>query len=710
VPHAVGTQEPEQQANSRRYHENALIVLAASLLLMRLHGLGRASPEAGGGVSLATEWAGLYGGLAFAASAYFALTWPPGFSPFEAPLPAAWVAVGWAHLLLLLCAQPSPLRSALRRLMGEGGASWEALRRRWCGWLLIGAFVVVVCGLDESCREGYAYAPLLAGAATLALHHGLIARHPVSHGAAALLLALALHADFLLPSHLPREHVVWGVLALWAGLAASAELRPRWLAPAALAAAAALFLAAVVGHVLYHGPWSPVGWAAMALAGALAAATPLEGRGPLAASEGERWPLLLLLWIPWLVYFAAVGWLGGGAASMEHPWAFLAGTAALLAVAAGARACARHGAPLLAWRPARERVAHRLVRLLCEAGGDLHEGLLWVVSAAAALLLLPRHGVLLPSSELLLAALLWGGLAVCWFLQGRDRPSVGRFALAQLALLALLALLRQQLGLRVTWWSAEYDIWGALALSALLTGGKPWMDRQEPCLRRALHGALILLPAATVLGVILLGLRSEVGLVVLGLHAVFFAYLGRAARTSAYHALSVASAVAFVLLLFSAQLELAVAGAYIIPVGLGVLVLLQLFGADLEVATRNAVRFVVLCALLGSSAYHVLLDPRYPAAFHGLLLILGFAAMGCGSLLRVRLYLWLGLAGILLDLGTIFVRSVAGMERTLRMTIVGSLLLLVGVGIVGGSILYQTRREAVERWLAGVRGRLGMWE
>jgi len=173
---------------------------------------------------------------------------------------------------------------------------------------------------------------------------------------------------------------------------------------------------------------------------------------------------------------------------------------------------------------------------------------------------------------------------------------------------------------------------------------------------------------------------------------------------------AVSGFVAFVLLVFWSKLELRALHAYVVPVGLGILVLLQMFGQRLESETRNRIRLVALLSMLGSTGYYALIDDRYPIAFNLTLVILCLLSMGLGSFLRIRLYLVLGFAGLMVDLGSIVYKMLARMDRSAQMTIVGSLVLVLGAALVFGAIYFKTHQEALTARFEGWRRRLGGWE
>ena len=138
--------------------------------------------------------------------------------------------------------------------------------------------------------------------------------------------------------------------------------------------------------------------------------------------------------------------------------------------------------------------------------------------------------------------------------------------------------------------------------------------------------------------------------------------------------------------------------------------LVWLFGEHLPPPLRNVVRLVTVLAMLGSCGYYALLDNRYPVGFHLTMILLCLAVMALGPLLRVQIYLYFGFAGFATDLVALVVKQFQAFDRSVQMMGIGALLLLLGMAIVGGAILYKTRRNAILAFAARVRTRLGDWE
>ncbi len=114
--------------------------------------------------------------------------------------------------------------------------------------------------------------------------------------------------------------------------------------------------------------------------------------------------------------------------------------------------------------------------------------------------------------------------------------------------------------------------------------------------------------------------------------------------------------------------------------------------------------------MVGTSAGEALIDRRYTIGFHVSLLVLSVAIMVAGSFLRVRVYLLAGAAGVLVGLGSITYRGLAGLERATQMSAIGLLVLAIGTGLVAGATYYKTHRDTAHATLDRWRRKLGEWD
>ncbi len=312
--------------------------------------------------------------------------------------------------------------------------------------------------------------------------------------------------------------------------------------------------------------------------------------------------------------------------------------------------------------------------------------------------------------EFTLLVLLEAALAVAWFYQGKGRDSMIAYYLMQLSAAACFASIRRHLMLTTGFWNYEYDVWAGLAFSFGLAGAKQVLDLRPRSLRVPLLSTMCALPVLALIWVLVHGLGVNMALLVVGMHSVMFAYLGKDERESPYNIVALGGFVAFVLVTFYSKLHLRALHAYIIPVGLGVLLLQELFRQRIKPDARNWIRLVTLMSMLGSSGYYALADPRHAIAFNLTMIILCLLSMGLGSFFRIRLYLAMGFAGLMVDLVSILYKVLVAMERSARMTVIGSLVLVIGALLVFGAIYYKTKKAILDAWLDKWRGKLGQWE
>ena len=325
---------PGTPIGTQYYHYNAPLIIVLGLVLLRLHGLG------------GTNWLAFYGGLALMAGSYFLLTWLPGFSPFDFPMPSAWCAVGLAHFWILLSHARSPARTFIQRAAKLGDPAWHSLRRPWSKCLLAASQAGTLWGLTDYSSNTYLVAPLVAAAATIFIHVGVIRRQvngaalslsssegdrarARSFGPAVLYLVIAgvelitaLHMDFLVPSYLPKDEIIWAILLLWFGLLATHQFLRAKLRPEIVGRFALVLAALALAHVVYHRPWSNTGLWGMAIGAVLAALNPQ--RNQQASSTVEQFWAASLLWVPtWLVYFSQAPFQDFGSDAALQAWPIL---------------------------------------------------------------------------------------------------------------------------------------------------------------------------------------------------------------------------------------------------------------------------------------------------------------------------------------------------------------------------------------------------
>ncbi|MBI3854878.1 MAG: hypothetical protein HY293_04225, partial [Planctomycetes bacterium] len=449
---------------------------------------------------------------------------------------------------------------------------------------------------------------------------------------------------------------------------------------------------------------------AFGLGSLLAALTPRPGRS--AQGIGDRAAAALLPIVPaWLVFFSQAPLLEEGLAGAFHAWPALAAAATLLATGALALQFQKGWAAQVAGASRlRPRLYDQTSSWLGLSGAAHYRAILWAVFGVILVVQAAHWGRPFKASEMLLLEGLYAAFAVAWVFEGRARKQTGPYFLMEICALAAFIAARQQLLLTRGLWQVEYDVWVALAAFFGFVGAKQVLDRQPRELLIPLKATLLALPVFSTSWVALHHLGTDMGLLVVGLHSAAFAYLGKEERESPYHLVAVGGFVAFVILLFWSKMQLTMVYAYVIPVGIGVLVLLQLFKSKAPVEARNPIRATTVLSMLASAGWDALVPPQIPVGHNLVLLGLCLTAMALGGLLQIRMYVALGFGALMIDLAALFVKMVGFMPRSQRMTVVGTVVLVVGAGLIFGAIYYKTHRKEVGDVLDRWRLRFGGWE
>ncbi len=681
---------PGEPVLTSHYHHNAPLVMAVGLGLLRLHrhGLG--------------EVRAFLGGIALMVGSYFALTWFEGLSVFQHVVPASWALIAVCLFWTVAQHQRSPLRVGLQRFAGIDDAQWAPLARSWGYVVLVAGHWPGILVASTSEPSTTMLAPLLVATAGLVIYHGVLRGMRAYFVVAAAELLLALHMDLLADSYLPWKAIVWILLGLWGALFAWDLLAAKRL-PWAIASTIANVLAVFIGgHIALHGPASHVGLFAFTLGVLLMLMTPRD-EAQWSHDRGDLWTPALLLAPAWLAYFGQ-----GTPYEFADSWPRV--TAALALLGTGAAAAWLRANPQELPETDRPRLIHRLFDLVLRHGDSIARAALYpaFVVALGTLALHYREGF--ETRVLVGLSFLFAGCVVGFHHDGRSRRAMLPYYLLQVAVAAFFIAIRRQL-MFADVWNVEYDVWVACAVTAGLAGAKEVLDLRPREVSVPVTSSLLLMPVvALVWTSVHPDLGSREALLVLGINSLAYSFMGRDDRESPYNLGAVAGFVGFVILTFWSELGLHSIQAYVIPVGIGILVLSQFFRARLSAGVRTQVRFVASMAMIGSSAYEALIDPTYPIAFHISLMLLGLAGLTLGGVLRVRVYLWTGCASVMVALGSITYRGMVGMEKATRMSAIGILILILGAGLVASAIYYKTHRERVNTTLDRIRRKLGEWD
>ena len=143
---------------------------------------------------------------------------------------------------------------------------------------------------------------------------------------------------------------------------------------------------------------------------------------------------------------------------------------------------------------------------------------------------------------------------------------------------------------------------------------------------------------------------------------------------------------------------------YLLPLALTLLTLIHLYSPELGSRGCNALRVVVLVALysLATGRALVLLSPFQAVVVVPAICVAGMVA---GTLLRVRIYVWMGVAFLAVDLLLNMLR------HGLAQPHLGALFLtLTGLLIVAGMVIFTLERERILARYSAVFNELRTWE
>jgi hypothetical protein len=545
----------------------------------------------------------------------------------------------------------------------------------------------------------------------LLIHLGVLRQSPLCFLAAALQGLAAVHMDFIFPSYLPKDQVVWVLTILWAALVLGYPRLRQRVPYVVFRVVGGAFAILLLLHVAYHRPWSTTGLWAAAFIGIIAAITPRRTRHPANADERFIAGSLLIL-PPWLTFFSQANFDEAGWAAPIAVWPMLSTTTVLVVMANLAFRCKQVWAADLDNRqPPQPRLAHHTLSVLTGSGGTLHTVLISVAGMALAGMGVLHYMRPYGFNEISLLLFLLPALAIQWHKEGKLRRMAICHSISYLCVFGLAVILRRQAMLNnPEIWNYAYDVWAALAASMCLTGVKRNMDDKSRDMKIPFLVSLALLPVLAVSWIVLHGLSVNMALIVVCIYSSMFAFLGRDDRSSPYAIISAIGFSAFFIILLRGKLELRFVHAYVLPAGVGILVLLQLLEKHLSTVLRNRIRLVTLLIMMGATIGTALIDEQHSIQFHVTMLGICLASMIAGSFFRIRIYAACGAAGALVDAITLLYKVMIDLERSQQMTAVGLLVLIIGVGLVAGSAWYKAQKAMVDSKLDDWRAKLASWE
>ncbi|NQZ57642.1 MAG: hypothetical protein HRT88_09290 [Lentisphaeraceae bacterium] len=545
-------------------------------------------------------------------------------SPFDNPLNAAFMAMYCAHFFMMLNRRVSPLRSFIQQISQLNDLQWDELRRPWGICLLVAAQVMGFIGLINCSEEPLMFAPLLALTASVPLHLSVLRNSLKIRNLAIGQFIAALHAEFIIDSYLQTEHIIWALLLIWAGCLASHHYLKNKLSLLTLQKYCSCLALLILLHILYLTPQSASALWAMAIMTILTLLTPFVSRDRTLLIEDKVLGAIILLIPTYLCYFSIYE-QPGAFHFIKEPFPLSLFTLFITGLAVHYFHCFyRNRAFRNEHSP---RIFHLLLNWLCLDGPKIYKSLLCVCSIGVLLCLPAFAESAFSNVDFGALLLVCGGLSVCWMKRGNESLEMKSYIMMILSGLLFFIIIRRQIELVTGLWRNEYDVWCSLLISLLITGAKPLFQQMSRELRLPLISCLFIIPLTGLAWSLYHGLGSDTTLLIIGLHSLMFTFLGKDDKKSPYNFAAILGFSAFTIIFLWSKLHLRTLHVYVIPAGIGILILVQLFNDKIEESMRRRIRMVTLLCMVSSTAYYALIAEPRSVAFNITMLLLCAGSM-----------------------------------------------------------------------------------
>ena len=258
-------------------------------------------------------------------------------------------------------------------------------------------------------------------------------------------------------------------------------------------------------------------------------------------------------------------------------------------------------------------------------------------------------------------------------------------------------------------WNVHWDLLMSLVVAFTITAMRPFLQRQDKSIRLPIRFTLFGLPMIT----ILYAFDFQVGFAwlsrVILIYSVLFiwqAYNEKDRFVLAYAFFGINSYLIMVLLhnqIHSAQ-------AYVTPVCISILILVQVFRDISSTTTANFVRGFTLFVLLGMSLFDALVQNATSPAAHFIVIGLSILSILAAIVLRIRIFASAGFFSFLLDLIAVIYIVLSRQDAETLKVILGLGFTFGGGLILSAYILYRKNKAEIEALIASVRERVNSWE
>lgn len=306
--------------------------------------------------------------------------------------------------------------------------------------------------------------------------------------------------------------------------------------------------------------------------------------------------------------------------------------------------------------------------------------------------------------------LVQGTLIVYWFdLARKDRKWWWTIA-AETMIVGMIFTLRQDLPLIFHLpWTVNWDLAVGVFIAFAITAARPLLKHQDRSIRIPIRFTLFGLPIITVMYAFDYDVGFEALSRVILLYSVLFiwqAYSEKDRFVLSYAFLGINS---YLIMLFLHN-EIHSLQAYITPVCISILILVQVFRDITSRATANIVRGTALFILLGTALFEAIVNNYTSALSHSIVITLSILSVVAAVFLRIRIFASIGLFCFLVDMIAI-VYIVLSQQNTETLKVILGLGFTVGGGLIlTGYILYRKNKEPIESVVNKLKKTFYSWE
>lgn len=682
------------------YFQHAPAALVIGLLLIRLHAFG-------GGASL------VFSGILTAMTASFFLTARLIFRLFGGSTPPptgnllelfAFIAIALSYGMLITTQANGLLKKALAGLGRLDEPLWQAVRRFLFPVLLGACHLLFFLRLAFPTHQERVslLLPLLAG---LWVYTGVTFRNLFCYSVGYVEIVAMIFSCRWFWAFWPETWISRLLLALFILLI---PIYSRWLKPRYRFAATHfyLWLITLAGlmiseHFTFCGAYSRSG--ILLLSGLWLAALFIPVEPAIRANPEFTGLLAALLYVPAFLFLL-----------LKRMFVIEALPGAALTFVTLAGLVIAYRSSQFQWlseEGVREfRLVHHAHWYITQPHAFLPVFLFATLTALGALGLIYSDGYAPFAGQFLPLLILQGILLVYWWNQAKTAFAWWWTLLAELMVSGIVFTLRQgvQYSLDMRW-TPMHDMLIGWFAAVSITALRPILKRQAQAVRLPIRFTLFGLPLITSMYAVKFSVDLNALTIMTSLYGIIFLWDAHTERDR------LVLAYAFVwlnasMLLVLFQNDIHSLPAYVTPVCVSILVLVQFFRDITTRGTANFVRGAALTLMFGVALFQSVIESALSPAAHLVVISLSILTLTAAVLLRIRIFAAAGLFGFVIDLLAILYLVLSRQDTETFRVMLGGLFTVGGGLILGGFIFYLKHKAQIKAMLERMKRILASWE